>query len=67
MAIHRYWVLGADYVDTDFRVLRDPSPTVVGPFDTEAEAALAWRELSGARSSFALTRYSILSEKFSAG
>ncbi len=64
MAIHRFWVLGASYADPEFRTLRSEAPTVAGPFDSEEEATLAWRQLSAEASHLASVRFSILSEKF---
>jgi hypothetical protein len=64
MATHRYWVVGADYADTEFRVMRNEAPTVKGPFDSEEEATVTWRQLSAEATHLASVRYSILSERF---
>lgn len=64
MVMQRYWVVGGEYADTNFRTLRNEQPTVVGPFDSEEEATETWRRLSGETTHRASVRFAILSEKF---
>ncbi len=40
-----YFVVGGKYEDTTFRTLREAAP-VSGPFETYADAYVAWRELA---------------------
>ncbi len=62
MFTQRYWVIGGQYVDTSWSALRDPSPTVAGPFESESDAKARWRQLSSETSSLASTRFSVVSE-----
>jgi hypothetical protein len=64
MTIQRFWVVGGEYADPEFRSLACERATVLGPFDSEIEAKDVWRELARETSSRALTRFSILSETF---
>ena len=62
MTSQRFWVVGGEYADTSFQTLTSASPTVAGPFDSEAQARAVWRGLYDRQPCSALTRYSILHE-----
>ena len=61
--ITRFWVVGAEYTDTNFSALTGSTPVVEGPFVSEEDAKSVWRQLSSQSSSLARTRFSIMSER----
>ena len=62
MTTKRFWIIGGEYADTSFRSLACASPTVAGPFESEAEAKAAWRGMYDRQPGSALTRFSIVHE-----
>ena len=42
----RYWVIGGEYRDADFRALVPGTETMAGPFDSEARARTEWQRLT---------------------
>ena len=60
----RFWVIGGEYQDSDFRALIRGTETMAGPFDDEAKARTEWQRLSCGpeRSRLATLRYSIAAE-----
>ena len=59
----RYWVVGGEYRDADFRHLVPGTETMSGPFDDERKARNEWLRLTyGPGTSPATTRYSIAAE-----
>jgi hypothetical protein len=67
MIAHRFWVVGGEYADTNFRSLTCGHPTIAGPFEDEEEARLAWRGLYDRGPCSALTRFSIVHESVRLG
>ncbi|MDB5459016.1 MAG: hypothetical protein JWO72_757 [Caulobacteraceae bacterium] len=63
MTTERFWVIGGDYTDTEFRSLRSAQPTVAGPFESRDDAQQTWKALSSEHSSLATTRFSIAAEQ----
>jgi len=60
--MHRqFWVIGADYDDTDFTRPVDGTTRVHGPFSSYQEATTVWREQAMESRFKALTRYTIVS------
>jgi hypothetical protein len=58
----RYWVVGGEYQDPDFRALVPGTERMVGPFDERA-ARNEWIRLTyGPHTASATTRYSIAAE-----
>jgi hypothetical protein len=59
----RYWVVGGDYEDAEFRALIPGSETMAGPFDDERKARNEWIRLTySPGTDAATTRYSIATE-----
>ena len=58
----RYWVVGGDYEDAEFRALIPGSETMAGPFDDERKARNEWIRLTYCPQGGATTRYSIATE-----
>ena len=59
----RYWVVGGEYQDPDFRALVPGTERMVGPFVDERKARNEWIRLTyGPHTASATTRYSIASE-----
>ncbi len=62
MIAQRYWVVGGEYADTDFQALTCERATVAGPFESEDQARVVWRDLYDRQPCSALTRFSIVHE-----
>ena len=64
MSEQRFYVIGGEYADTSFR---EPYPggklETYGPFATEREAKIRWRELTGQSIDNAMVRYFISSDE----
>lgn len=64
MSDQRFFVIGGEYADTSFR---EPYPggklETYGPFATEREAKVRWRELTGQSIDNAMVRYFISSDE----
>ncbi|MGE4063565.1 MAG: DUF4170 domain-containing protein [Rhodospirillaceae bacterium] len=64
MSEQKFYVIGGEYADTSFR---EPYPgtklETYGPFATEREAKLRWRELTGQSIDNAMVRYFISSDE----
>ena len=64
MSEQRFYVVGGEYADTSFR---EPYPgtklETYGPFATEREAKVRWRELTGQSIDNAMVRYFISSDE----
>ncbi|MGZ8999131.1 MAG: DUF4170 domain-containing protein [Allosphingosinicella sp.] len=59
----RYWVVGGEYQDPEFRSLIPGTEKMVGPFEDERKARNEWTRLTCCpQGSSATTRYSIASE-----
>jgi hypothetical protein len=59
----RYWVVGGEYQDPDFRALVPGTERMVGPFEDERRARNEWIRLTyGPHTASATTRYSIAAE-----
>ena len=59
----RYWIVGGEYEDSDFRTLIPDSETMAGPFDCENKARNEWMRLTYSPGTDpANTRYSIAAE-----
>jgi hypothetical protein len=58
----RYWVVGGEYQDPEFRTLVAGTETVAGPFQDERRARDEWTRLTWCPCSSALTRYTIAAE-----
>ena len=60
----RYWVIGGEYQDPEFRALVPGTEKMVGPFECEQKARTEWTRLTCCpeRSPAATVRYSIASE-----
>ena len=59
----RYWVVGGDYEDAEFRALIPGSETMAGPFTDERKARNEWMRLTySPGTDAATTRYSIATE-----
>lgn len=59
----RYWVVGGEYRDPEFRNLVPGTERIVGPFDDERKARNEWVRLTCTPGTCpATTRYSIASE-----
>lgn len=57
----QYWVIGADYRDTDFTTVIEGSLRVSGPYNDRTQANDAWRTESHAHRHMAMTRFTIAS------
>ncbi|HEY9554435.1 DUF4170 domain-containing protein [Allosphingosinicella sp.] len=59
----RYWIVGGEYADPDFRSLIPGTETMSGPFEDERKARNEWIRLTHCpHATSATTRYSIASE-----
>jgi hypothetical protein len=58
----RYWIVGGDYEDPDFRSLIPGTEKMVGPFENERKARNEWIRLTYCPQGGATTRYSIATE-----
>ena len=59
----RYWIVGGDYEDPDFRSLIPGTEKMVGPFEDERKARNEWMRLTySPGTDAATTRYSIATE-----
>ncbi len=58
----RYWVIGGEYQDRDFRALIPGTEKMCGPFETEQKAKTEWQRLTCCPQANAATRFSIASE-----
>jgi hypothetical protein len=58
----RYWVVGGDYQDAEFRALVPGTEKMVGPFDDERRARNEWIRLTYCPNGSATTRFSIAAE-----
>jgi hypothetical protein len=60
----RYWVIGGEYQDPDFRALIPGTETMAGPFEDEARAKTEWQRLTCCpdRGPCASVRYAIAAE-----
>jgi len=59
----RFWVIGGEYEDQDFRALIPGTEKMAGPFEDEAKARTEWRRLTCCpEGGTAMTRYSIASD-----
>ena len=60
----RYWIVGGEYEDPDFRALIPGSEKMVGPFVCERKARTEWTRLTCCpeKSGNATTRYAIAAE-----
>ena len=60
----RYWVIGGEYQDPEFRALVPGTETMAGPFEDEMKARTEWTRLSCCPDSRSATkRYSIAAER----
>jgi hypothetical protein len=62
MMTMRYWIVGGDYEDPDFRALVPGTEKMLGPFEDERRARNEWIRLTYCPSGGATTRYSIATE-----
>lgn len=61
--MQRYWVVGGEYTDTDFKTLAPGTREERhGPFATYADAAKVWAGRTWATVDSATTRFRIVSE-----
>ena len=60
----RYWVIGGEYEDPDFRALVPGTEKMIGPFENEQKAKTEWTRLTCCpeRSACGTVRYSIAAE-----
>ena len=58
----RYWVIGGDYSDCQFRNIKPGTETVHGPYDTEVQARTEWQRLTFHDHWQATERYTICVE-----
>jgi hypothetical protein len=59
----RYWVVGGEYRDPEFRSLIPGTEKMAGPFEDERKARNEWQRLTCCpQTCSATTRYSIASE-----
>jgi hypothetical protein len=58
----RFWVVGGEYEDPDFRTLIPGTERLAGPFDDEQRARFEWTRLTWCPRSSATTRYTIATE-----
>ena len=58
----RYWVIGGQYEDCDFRQLEPGTERVHGPFNDELKARMEWQRLTFRDHCGATERYSICVE-----
>ncbi|MDB5721661.1 MAG: hypothetical protein JWP15_2279 [Alphaproteobacteria bacterium] len=58
----RFWIVGGEYEDPNFRALIPGSEKMVGPFESEQRARTEWTRLTYCPDSSAMMRYSIATE-----
>ena len=58
----RFWVVGGEYEDPDFRALIPGTERMSGPFEDERKARNEWIRLTYCPNVTATTRYSIAAE-----
>ena len=58
----RYWVVGGEYSDCDFRDLQPGTEKVHGPYNDELKARMEWQRLTFRDHCGATERYSICVE-----
>ncbi len=58
----KYWVVGGEYLDTEFDRIVDGTQQLVGPFQCRDMAMDEWKKLASATRSSCLTRYTIAEE-----
>jgi hypothetical protein len=58
----RYWVIGGDYSDCQFRNIKPGTERVHGPYDTEVQARTEWQRLTFHDHWQATERYTICVE-----
>lgn len=58
----RYWVIGGDYSDCQFRNIKPGTERVHGPYDTELQARTEWQRLTFHDHWQATERYTICVE-----
>ena len=54
---NRYWVIGAEYLDTTFTRVVAGTTKILGPFLCKSEAHRVWSGLAHATKSHCKTRY----------
>jgi hypothetical protein len=59
---YRYWVIGGDYSDCQFKDIQPGTELIHGPYDNELKARTEWQRLTFRDHSGATTRYSICVE-----
>lgn len=62
MTEQRYWVIGGNYRDLEFKTLRDGTETILGPFESEEDARYEWKRVSFEHKSTATARFAIVAE-----
>jgi len=58
----RFWVVGGEYRDPDFRSLVPGTERMAGPFEDELRARNEWMRLTYCPNATATTRYTIAAE-----
>ena len=58
----RFWVIGGDYSDCQFRNIKPGTERVHGPYDTEVQARTEWQRLTFHDHWQATERYTICVE-----
>ena len=58
----RYWVIGGDYSDCQFRNIKPGTERVLGPYETEVQARTEWQRLTFHDHWQATERYTICVE-----
>ena len=58
----RYWVIGGDYSDCQFRNIKPGTERVHGPYETEVQARTEWQRLTFHDHWQATERYTICVE-----
>jgi len=58
----RYWVIGGDYSDCQFKALKPGTEKISGPFKDELRARMEWQRLTFRDRCGATERYSICVE-----
>ena len=59
----RFWVVGGEYLSTEFADLIDGTALVLGPYSEWEDARRVWKHLATATRSSCCTRYSIAEER----
>ena len=58
----RYWVIGGDFLDCEFRDIEPGTEKISGPFNDELRARTEWQRLTFRDRCRATTRYTIAVE-----